>query len=239
MGNRSSNDEARKALTPPISSNPPSSAPQTAHTTRRSQHPRRHSLQPFAQRRNALIVSALATISLPSASSFSIFDRKNKDAEKKEDKPYEVSLVLVVVVKKLVRNMIVKTPSNRLSYNFTTLSQKKTSIEPVASVLQIRSGMVPLRHPIQTQGNPASAVLPYTNDILFFDTPVHSSVIFTDAFACPTTMTTTVTTTVTIPEKSTVIKDEASVKVDESLHLPGCFGGTLNDTEIDGVGLGA
>ncbi|KIJ48580.1 hypothetical protein M422DRAFT_247428 [Sphaerobolus stellatus SS14] len=38
--------------------------------------------------------------------------------------------------------------------------------------------------------------------------------IFTYAFACPTTMTTTVTTTVTTPEKSTVIKDEASVKVE-------------------------
>ncbi|KIJ50218.1 hypothetical protein M422DRAFT_245462 [Sphaerobolus stellatus SS14] len=54
--------------------------------------------------------------------------------------------------------------------------------------------------------------------------------IFSDAFACPTTMITTVTTT--------VIKDEASIKVDESLLLPYSFGGTLNDAEMDAVGLG-
>ncbi|KIJ50232.1 hypothetical protein M422DRAFT_245474 [Sphaerobolus stellatus SS14] len=47
---------------------------------------------------------------LPSPLSFSIFDRKDEDAaaEKKEGKPYEVSLVLAVVVKKLVGNMTVK-----------------------------------------------------------------------------------------------------------------------------------
>ncbi|KIJ27149.1 hypothetical protein M422DRAFT_271700 [Sphaerobolus stellatus SS14] len=77
--------------------------------------PYRHRLQPFTQRRNALIISALATISFPSASSFSIFDRKDKDtdAERKEDKPYQVSLVLAVVVKKLVGNMIVKCTVDR------------------------------------------------------------------------------------------------------------------------------
>ncbi|KIJ39606.1 hypothetical protein M422DRAFT_257671 [Sphaerobolus stellatus SS14] len=112
---------------------------------------------------------------LPSPLSFSIFDRKDEDAEKKEGKPYEVSLVLAVVVKKLVGNMTVK-----------------------------------IKEPLQTAcGTPSPP------------SPNARSGIFTDAFACPTTMTTTATTT--------VINDEASVKVDESLLLPYSFGGTLND----------
>ncbi|KIJ48588.1 hypothetical protein M422DRAFT_247436 [Sphaerobolus stellatus SS14] len=136
------------------------------------------------------------------------------DAEKKEDKPYEVSLV--GGGREEVEGQYdcedQETLFNRLWYTFTTLSQTEVSIEPVASDLQIRWGMVPLRHLIPTQGDSRSGV-------------------FIDAFACPSTMTTTVTT----PEKSTVIKDEVSVKMDESLHLPGLFGRTLNNGEMDDV----
>ncbi|KIJ39597.1 hypothetical protein M422DRAFT_257663 [Sphaerobolus stellatus SS14] len=152
---------------------------------------------------------------LTSPLSFSIFDRKdeNADAEKKEGKPYEVSLVLAVVVKKLVGNTTVKVRIrvlfNMLTANATCRSRNPCkppmvylrhplptviSIEPVASDLQIRRGMVSLHHPIQTQGGHASAldhssthtdahyavgvavsiVLPYMDGILCFDTPLHS-----------------------------------------------------------------
>ncbi|KIJ46216.1 hypothetical protein M422DRAFT_29367 [Sphaerobolus stellatus SS14] len=71
-------------------------------------------------------------------SGFSIFARKDKDAnaEEKEDKTYEVSLGLAVVVKKFVGNMLVKIkkpPSNHMCYAFTTLPQMEISIEPVVS----------------------------------------------------------------------------------------------------------
>ncbi|KIJ53908.1 hypothetical protein M422DRAFT_241166 [Sphaerobolus stellatus SS14] len=213
MGNRSFNDEARKAQNP---------LPQIR---------RRPLLKQLTPHGEAIIGVDIAYNPLPSD--------KDADAEK-EDIPYEVSLVLAVIVKKLVGNMIVKVHMrvllNKLTTNvtcrlrnpfkppvihlFTTLFQTEISIESVAFDLQIRWGMVPLRHPTQTQGDPRSG-------------------IFTDAFACPTTMTTAVTTTVTTPEKSIAIKDEVSIKVDESLHLPGSFGGMLNDAEMDTVGLGA
>ncbi|KIJ39610.1 hypothetical protein M422DRAFT_257675 [Sphaerobolus stellatus SS14] len=147
----------------------------------------RQSASNLKVRTRKYILSALATISLPSALSFSIFDRKDEDAdaEKKEGKPYEVSLVLAVVVKKLVGNMTVN-----------------------------------IKEPLQTAcGTPSPP------------SPNARSGIFTDAFACPTTMITTATII--------AIKDEASVKVDESLLLPYSFGGTLNDVEMNAVGLGA
>ncbi|KIJ44981.1 hypothetical protein M422DRAFT_251617 [Sphaerobolus stellatus SS14] len=88
-----------------------------------------------------ITISALATISLPSASSFSTFSKK--DAEKEKEKPYEVSLVLAVVVKKISGNMIFKKPSsNRMWYAFTTMPQMDIPIEPVVSDSQIRWGMV-------------------------------------------------------------------------------------------------
>ena len=111
-----------------------------------------------------ITVSAIATIALPSAPSFSIFGGKNKEKEaekEKEDKPYEVSLVLAVVVKKisgniqakvcgtvcylgvwLTKGQIKKPPSNRLWYAFTTMPQLEISIEPVVSDRQIRWGML-------------------------------------------------------------------------------------------------
>ncbi|KIJ46247.1 hypothetical protein M422DRAFT_29378 [Sphaerobolus stellatus SS14] len=83
---------------------------QRAHPRWRSQHRRRHRLQPNPGGEVRITVSPLATISLPSAGGFSIFGRKDKDAnaEEKEDKTYEVSLGLAVVVKKFVGNMLVK-----------------------------------------------------------------------------------------------------------------------------------
>ncbi|KIJ46210.1 hypothetical protein M422DRAFT_250248 [Sphaerobolus stellatus SS14] len=108
---------------PPPSSNPSSSAPSHpgpphpsspnhAQSSPRMAKPASASTSPTTHPPSGemrITVSALATISLP---------------KKKEDKPYEVSLVLAVVVKKLVGNMIVKfkkPPSNRMWHTFTTL----------------------------------------------------------------------------------------------------------------------
>ncbi|KIJ46223.1 hypothetical protein M422DRAFT_250262 [Sphaerobolus stellatus SS14] len=108
-----------------------------------------------------IAVWAFAMISLPSASSFSIFGRKDKDANvaKKEDMPYEVSLVLDVVVKKLVENMIIKMKKPLQTPSFTPLPQMEISIEPIVSAHQIRWSMIV-----------DSVVLPYVDCIPFFDT---------------------------------------------------------------------
>ncbi|KIJ39555.1 hypothetical protein M422DRAFT_257606 [Sphaerobolus stellatus SS14] len=167
----------------------------------------------------------------PSASSFSIFDRKDKDAdpEKKEDIPYEVSLALAVVVKKLVGNMIIKkplptacgTPSPPSPRWRSPLSSSPPIFKPSGvwffSVIQskLKEVLYPSSSPTWTTSS--SSIHLYTA----------RSCIFTDVFACPTTVTATITTT--------VIKDEASVKVDKSLDLPGPFGGTLNDAEMNAV----
>ncbi|KIJ50263.1 hypothetical protein M422DRAFT_245514 [Sphaerobolus stellatus SS14] len=107
------------------------------------------------------------------------------------------------------------TPANRLWYTFTTLSERFLSI--------IQSKLKEVLYPSSSPTWMASSASTYLYTA--------RSGIFIDAFACPTTMTTTATTT--------VIKDEASVKVDESLFLPYSFGGTLNDVEMNAVELGA
>ncbi|KIJ42607.1 hypothetical protein M422DRAFT_254045 [Sphaerobolus stellatus SS14] len=168
-------------------------------------------------------------------------------------KPYEVSLVLAVAVKKLVGNMIVKIkkpPSNRIWYTFITMPQTNISIEPVVSDRQIRWRMVLSIIESKLKEIPCSAdtrivVLPYMDNIPFFDTIAYDlrGSIFAEAFACPTTTTTTITTTITTttsvttitvtPEKNTVVKDRTTAGVDDGLNLPGGFGGSTSDADSD------
>ncbi|KIJ44975.1 hypothetical protein M422DRAFT_251609 [Sphaerobolus stellatus SS14] len=126
--------------------------------------------------------SALATISFPSASSFSIFSKK--DAEKEKDKPYEVSLVLAVVVKKISGNMIFKIkkpPSNRMwpsrpCRKWTSLSSPSSpTVKSTEAWSSPSSSPSSRRSCIQK-----SVVLPYTAAHEIRDG------IFASAFAHPT-----------------------------------------------------
>ncbi|KIJ41869.1 hypothetical protein M422DRAFT_255198 [Sphaerobolus stellatus SS14] len=159
---------------------------------------------------------------------------KNADAEKKEDKPYEVSLVLAVVVEKLAGNMIVKKPLSTACGTPSSPSRKRRSpLSPSPPIFKsagawfpsvIQSKLKEILYP------PSSPTWTTSSSSTHLYTARSGIFIFT--FARPTTMTTTVTT----PEKSTVIKDEASIKVDESLHLPGSFGSlTLSSDDVSKI----
>ncbi|KIJ34497.1 hypothetical protein M422DRAFT_263466 [Sphaerobolus stellatus SS14] len=197
-----------------------------------------------------ITVSAIATIFLPSAPSFSLFSKKDA-LEKEKDKPCEVSLVLVVVVKKISGNMIFKVHyltyiqartytlpdkegphSNHMWYAFTIMPQMDIAILSVVSDHQIRWGM--LLSVIESklkEINPSSS--PTWTTSPSSTRPRHEirGGIFASAFAHPATVTTTVTTL----DKSTTVKDETSVTVNEPMSIPGGFSSDAESS--DGGGL--
>ncbi|KAF8521769.1 hypothetical protein BU17DRAFT_87672 [Hysterangium stoloniferum] len=194
-----------------------------------------------------LTLSAVATIALPSTPSLSIlgFSAKTKEREA-VDKPYQVSLVLAVVVRKVTGNILLKIkrpPSNRLWYAFTTMPHMEITVEPVVSDRQIRWGMVlsviesKLREVIQE-----SVVLPYMDDIPFFDTSSYDlrGGIFADAFTRPAsstnaTATSTTSTAAPVPNAIPITVVDTGIEPGKESSNAKQVAEVLVDAEGDGV----
>ncbi|RXK41609.1 hypothetical protein M231_01108 [Tremella mesenterica] len=89
-------------------------------------------------------------------------------------KPYNVDLVLAVVLKSMEGNMVVqikKPPSNRIWYGFTHMPKMEVEIRPVVSDRKIQIGMVLRAIEKQLKEVIAeSIVIPNMDDIAFFNT---------------------------------------------------------------------
>ncbi|KAG9011612.1 hypothetical protein FRB94_000776 [Tulasnella sp. JGI-2019a] len=138
-------------------------------------------------------------------------------------KPRVVKLILAIVLRSLEGNIVLRAktpPSNRLWWGFTTMPKMELELLPIVSDRKIKWGLVLkpienlLREVIQE-----SIVLPYMDDIPFFDTAKKErrGGIFADAvratydFSAPSTATLTTVNGITTVSPSTTIPTSANI----------------------------
>ncbi|KAG8905576.1 hypothetical protein FRB99_008634 [Tulasnella sp. 403] len=146
-------------------------------------------------------------------------------------KPRTVKLVLAVILRSLEGNLLVKVkrpPSNRLWYGFTSMPKMELELLPIVSDRKIKWGLVLkpieslLREVIQE-----SVVLPYMDDIPFFDTDKYPrrGGIFPDAvrtvydFEAPSSSTVPPATVVMGDDNAQVHTVPASTNIPVSANL--------------------